>query len=203
MQPEKLVSAQPAAGSVLCGAACGGSAMPFEDPWFRDGKTMSPLDWERRMYERTKNPLHAWRAYQICSELMRGGIYGCDSLPEWVLDYFDATTLVIQDLFNESFDGNVPQRIADGFGFKRAGQGVRATAFTNFDLEHRDLMLATDVRRLVNAQPTQSREAVIADVAERHGLSIETVWDAWTTWRDFLEERKKEAERADKDPGVT
>src|SRR5262245_38630116 len=104
--------------------------MPFEDPWFRQGKRMSPLDFERRLYEETGNPLHVLRALQICSELMRGGVYGSDSLPEWILDYLDKAIGEVQELWNEpDQQKGVPVKIAEIFGFKRAGQGVRDTAF--------------------------------------------------------------------------
>jgi hypothetical protein len=165
--------------------------MAFQDPWFSEGK-MSPLDWERRMYEQTKNPLHAWRALQICVALMRGGSYGCDSLPEWMLDYFKTATSGIQEMFGDALDGNdqaITQKLADALGFKRVGQGVRGTAFSNYSLEHRDLMIATGVGREIRLNPTQSIETIIAEFAEREQMSSEMVWRAWDHWREFVEAR--------------
>ena len=75
--------------------------MPFEDPWLRAGKLGSPLDFERRMYEQTKNPIHVWRAYEICSDLMRGGVFGCDALPTWVLDHFDHIVEIVREFYYE------------------------------------------------------------------------------------------------------
>jgi hypothetical protein len=109
--------------------------MSFEDPWFREGQTKSPLDWERRMFEQTGNPLHVWRAYEICSELMRGGVFHSDSLPSWVLDYFDTVLDAIRELYYENYDGKVTAtemgaRLMEALKIKAAGQGVRSTAFS-------------------------------------------------------------------------
>ncbi|HVH27471.1 MAG TPA: hypothetical protein VM818_11945 [Vicinamibacterales bacterium] len=103
--------------------------MAFEDPWFREGKTTSPLDWERRMHEQTKNPIHVWRAYQICSELMRGwgGDYRCESLPDWVLEYFDAAASAIEELFGDVEGQPVPQKIADVDGAYDAPRAWKQT----------------------------------------------------------------------------
>lgn len=159
--------------------------MPFEDPWFREGKTTSPLDFERRMYEQTKNPLHVWRAYQICRDV------GGGSFPEWVLEYFDTATTTIQMLYGGDFeaqDAPLLQTIADVFGFKRAGQGVRQTAFSAFDLEHRDLMLAGLVRRAIRLQPAIPIQTIVAEIADQKNTSEPTVWRAWDAWKDFLEQ---------------
>jgi hypothetical protein len=106
--------------------------MSFEDPWFREGKRMSPLDAERRLYEQTKNPTHAWRALEICSELMRGGAYGCDTLPHWLLDYLDTSTEGVRHLFYNAGDlthAQMVARLADALGFKATRQGVRTRAW--------------------------------------------------------------------------
>jgi hypothetical protein len=150
--------------------------MPFTDPWFREGKTNSPLDFERRQYEQTKNPVHVWRGYQICRECR------CESLPHWILDYLDAVASAVMELRIRFEDGPIkqlPAQIADIFGFQRAGQGVRDTAFSEVDRRFRDQGLAITVRRLIRTNPDISRETIIAAVAEREHVSDETVRRAY------------------------
>jgi hypothetical protein len=62
--------------------------MAFEDPWLKK-QHPSPIEYERRMYERTSNPIHVLRAYQICRELMEPPGRLCDTLPDWLFQYFD------------------------------------------------------------------------------------------------------------------
>jgi len=162
--------------------------MPFEDPWLREGQTISPLDRARRMYAKTENPIHAWRALEICADLMREGVYGCDTLPPWLLDYLMTSVDRIRDIFNEDPDGEVSKRIAAALGFKPIGRGVRRQAFRDFARDDRDQMLAKKVWRGRRLQPTHALEAIVAAVAEAEQVSPETVWRAWSTWNADLDE---------------
>src|SRR5262245_50998132 len=116
------------------------AVMPFKDPLRRKGRR-SPFAWERLMYKRTKNPIYVWRALRMCSDLMRAGTYGCDSLPKWVLDYLDAAALTVEKTIDAA-RRSVPQTIAQGFGFKGAGRGVRDTAFSEYTRQRRDMRLS-------------------------------------------------------------
>ena len=173
--------------------------MGFKDPWFSEGK-QSPLDFERRMYEQTGNPIHVWRAWQMCSDLMRAGVYRCDSLPEWILDYIDRIAATLQERLSESWGKN-PDRsqlatvLMDVIGVVPAGRGVTSNALSENRRQHRDLSLASAVRVELRDRP-RSLEQVFADVADRETetrrfgetIGIETVKRAWYSWRGFLDE---------------
>jgi hypothetical protein len=155
--------------------------MPFVDPWFRQGSKTSPLDFERRMFEATQNPIHAWRALQTCIEA------GCDGLPEWVLAYFRTATAAVQELFiDDGLNAPMPIRLAEALGFKRAGRGVRRDAVERFNQESRDSLLAAEIWGQMRSRPDASQETIIAAVAERRHLSEETVRRAWVRWRRFI-----------------
>ena len=179
---------------------------------------MSPLDAERRMYEHTKNPIHAWRALRICTELMRAGTYGCDTLPEWLLDYIDTSTEGVSQVLCNAGDIAHPlmaARLADALGFKRTGQGVRTMAGSNVALRHRQQALARMMWNRKRDQPTRSIESIAVDIEAR--LDASAAWfeqgkqdgnipaserpnehemratktmieDAWREWHDFLED---------------
>jgi hypothetical protein len=191
--------------------------MSFEDPWFREGKRMSPLDAERRLYEQTKNPTHAWRALEICSELMRGGAYGCDTLPHWLLDYLDTSTEGVRRLFYNPGDFTHAQmvaRLADALGFRATRHGVRTTALCNAALGHPQHALARMVWNRKRDHPTRSIESIAIDIEERLDASAalfeqgkqdgtipaserpndhemrasrNMIEDAWREWHDVLE----------------
>jgi len=161
--------------------------MPFDDPFFRDNKTMSPLDHERRMYLETRNVKHAIRALQICGELMQAGQYGCDTLPGWLLEWLMSALARVQDVFA----GDVPESktadaIAEAFGFKQTGQGQRTSAVSDWQLDARDLALAGAVWRAKRHDPTQRMRPIVAAVAAEYHVSRETVFDAWSKWKTFV-----------------
>jgi hypothetical protein len=142
------------------------------------------------MYEQTHNPLHAWAALQMCAVRMRGGRYRSETLPPWLLDYVIAcarSLWMIAD-YNGGTDADVPKDIAEAFGFKPRGRGVRRQAFLDYVRDGRDFMLASQVRRGRQEQPTHSLEAIVAAVAEAERVSPESIWRAWSAWSAFLEE---------------
>jgi len=148
----------------------------FEDPWFREGKSVSPLDVERRLYQQTKNALHAWRALAICSRRMRAGTYANDTLPVWVMDYFDGGEEGINQLFiDAAADGitdlQVAARLAEALGFKLMGQGVRTSAFTRTALEHRRRALASMVWSSRREHPSRSIESIALELEEQLGTA--------------------------------
>jgi hypothetical protein len=192
--------------------------MSFEDPWFREGKSMSPLDAERGMYEHTKNPIHAWRALGICSELMRAGTYGCDTLPDWLLDYVDTSSAGVRQLFDNAGEiahALMAAHLADALGFKRTGQGVRTMAGSNAAVGHRQRALARMVWNRKRDHPTSSIESIAIAIEARLGASAalfeqgkqdgnipaserpneheirasqKVIEDAWREWHDVLED---------------
>src|SRR5215471_16380464 len=182
--------------------------MPFVDPWFREGKSISPLDDARRAYETTGNPLHAWRGLQICVECMRAGTFGNDTLPSWLLYYWDRAIAGVVDAVATAdehialgpdepippkgsripppTDADTLAAIADALGFKRRGQGSRVTAWAAWALDLRDQSLAIAVRRARAEQPRATRKAIVVAVAAREHVSAETVRRAWRTWNALL-----------------
>jgi len=160
--------------------------VPFHDPWLHKGQD-SPLERERRLYAHTRNPIHVWRALQICSEQRdedRSAV-----LPAWIVDYLDTFTGVIQEWFNErdGDDTGLADHLTAALGFKPAGRGVRDTAFAAWDQAHRDEHLVIEIRRQSRAQPEVSKADIMADLAERLQVSESTLWRAWRARRVFFE----------------
>lgn len=152
--------------------------MEFEDPWIREGKS-SPIEFERRMYEQTNNPIHAWRAHEICCELMRASAFASSTLPAtacilpaWVISYFETATEGIRQVFNAvgdemMTDEQMIKGLAEALAFKEAGRGLRRNAFKDCDLEHRRQMLASMVWQRLQGRPNDSIEAIAADVEDQ------------------------------------
>jgi hypothetical protein len=166
--------------------------MPFDDPWLRAGK-ISPLEYERRQYAETRNPIHVVRGYQICSEARDDD--GSITIPDWIREYFDHFASTIQELFGEHFDETRPvpdlsNMLADALGFKQPGRGVRTDAFTDWTRHRRDQKLAIRVHREIRLQPTKSITEIVIDLAEVQHVAPETaIWRAWSAWQRFLDEK--------------
>jgi hypothetical protein len=197
----------------------------FEDHWLREGN-FSPLEWERKMYVKTQNSLHVWQCIQICCHQKYKG-QGFPGFPDWVIEYLEQFSKVLGELYLEHHYGgirNLPSKIAAALGFKEQGQGVRATAFSDGDLERRNLRLATKVWRYLREHPGSSAleacTSIAEDYAERAALfaraqkegrirgidlellehenviiSEEVIADAWSQWRDFVQARHEQQER--------
>jgi hypothetical protein len=117
---------------------------------------------------------------------MRSGFYRCDTLPDFLLNYLDAASLSIQELFGNPEVNNIPQRITDALAFKRAGQGIRSDAFSEFDKASRDRMLVVRVGREKRLNPTRPLDTIVADMAEREQVGEGVVWAAWSAWKDLF-----------------
>jgi hypothetical protein len=147
--------------------------MPFEDPGFREGTAVSRLDAERHLYQQTKNPIHAWRALAICSQLMRRGAYGSDTPPAWLLDYVDTSTDGIRQMFDNAGDITHTQmavRLADALGFTAPSHGVR-TASCTVAPGNRQQALARMVWNRRRDNPTRSIESIATEIEERLNAS--------------------------------
>lgn len=182
--------------------------MAFIDPWLEKGD-MSPIDFERRMFEQTKNPMHVWNAVQICSELMFAAPRRIgDGYPDWVYQHLGAVSVRLRDLcFNRPEDAidNFGAAIADALDLKKAGQGVRRDAFENRKIAWRDQGLASAVWHYLTDHPEASvREActqlsedsaqrALRSQAARNGSNTDRPWSedayfrAWQAWRQFFE----------------
>jgi hypothetical protein len=147
--------------------------MPFEDPGFREGAAMSRLDAERHLYQQTRNPIHAWRAFSICSQLMRQRLYGSDALPDWLLDYVDSSMEGLRQLFS-SAGGITPAQmaagVADALGFSAPGHGIR-TASRNAAPGNRQQALARMVWNRRRDDPSRSIESIAAQIEQRLNAS--------------------------------
>lgn len=194
--------------------------MPFIDPWLAKGDTMSPLEYERTMFEQTRNPIHVWRTVQICRDLMAHPAgRALDAFPEWIETYLGTLADGIHELYdqkiNDELEQALPAAIADLMGFKRAGQGKRADAFDQHELQRRDMYLAQDVdirlRQEPNLTPREAASRIAEDRIEakrvfdehkRAGRIIawatfghpivteEVIYNAWKAWHDFHEDRR-------------
>jgi len=165
--------------------------MPFDDPFVRDGKPISPLDGARRRYLKTGNPAHAFRALQICGELMRADVFGCTSLPPWLLGWLMPALARIEEIFaGDVPESNLADAFADAFGVKAAtaGKGRRTSAVSDWQQDARDLALASAVWRIKRADPMQRMRTIVAAVADDYHVSKGIVWDAWGKRKDFVTE---------------
>ena len=164
--------------------------MPFDDPWLRAGK-ISPLEFERRQYAQTRNPIYVVRGYQICSELTRGDD-GAITLPDWIREDFDHFASTVQDLFGEHVDDrpipDLVSTLADALDFKEPGRGVRTDAFTEWNQHSRDQQLVALVRRERQRQPSESITNIVMELAEAQHVRPRRIWDALKAWQTFLDD---------------
>jgi hypothetical protein len=192
--------------------------MPFIDPWLQQGNT-SPLETERRMYAKTGNAVHVWRAIRICRE--PGTV--CDGFPDWVCDYLGNIARGVDDMYRDHEDGRLDLRsqAAALMGLTRPAGGARGTAFTDADLAHRNLTLATMVARYLREHPGASPADAFASLAEDQAcraarfeetnaatmlascvkptlhetrISEDAFREAWTGWRDFTDGQNDQGE---------
>lgn len=161
--------------------------MPFEDPWLREGK-ISPLEWERRMFQKTENALHAWRALAICASIRRHDAARCDTLPPWLLEYVLTSATSFEELIEDEPDDDFPTLIAIALHFRAKGQGVRRAIVRNHERDLRDFQIAIELRGARRLQPAEPLEGLVAGIAEARQLSPETVWRAWSRWNAFIDE---------------
>ncbi len=186
-------------------------ASPFVDPWLQEGK-WSPLNWERRLYARTDNPLHVWRAIEIChSERPTPSTGG---YPDWVYAYLGKVAERVHALYLKQADGaveNLGADIAELLEFKPAGQGHRTNALVEWDRSRIREGLAREVARRLHensaltiaqacsnvsedheahhAAYLRAKQAGGAGVPSQHELpvSAEVVEDAYREWRDVFD----------------
>ena len=143
--------------------------MPFKDPWLRDGQLDSPIEVHRRVFEKTGDPVHLWRAYEICRELMNATPRPLiETLPEWIFEYLDKVMEWCHKRFNDyPFEKkiDVAGELALLMGFKATGQGTRRTAFSENQINRRNESLASMVGRAledIGVDPSDPRPSEIA-----------------------------------------
>jgi hypothetical protein len=117
----------------------------------------------KRAYERTRNPMRVWIAYQ--SYRMTG-----DDVPEWVLEYFDR---VIDNLL-----ANKPGGAEVALEMRKPGKSGRGNVFKNYEEQAKWLRISRDVDRLIK-QGKQKKNAV-GIVAHNECVSTSTVRRACT-----------------------
>lgn len=131
----------------------------------------------RAEFERSGNPLYAWRAYQ------QARVAGVD-LADWVLRYLDTTSAALWTLAADP-PRKPAEAIVRAAGFRpRRGsnildvalEGIKARLAAEVEFERRTAPQQHRSDPLVlHESPVASREGAIAAVAERYGLSFATV----------------------------
>jgi hypothetical protein len=127
------------------------------------------------IFERDRNPMHAWEAYQIAR------INKFD-LPEWALRYLDLAAESLIELRERAADGNPPKRETEsvgkaiGFG-KHPGQTGYLMGAAMF---LRDLNIHFEVedhtrRETARYKSTRVRMISIEEVAKKHRVDTATV----------------------------
>jgi len=115
-------------------------------------------------YLRTRNPVYAWRAYAIAraARTRRAARAGDESIPEWVLNYFDA---VVERLERAT----TPAAILEAIGLHQQGGGAskREQART-YDRDQR-IIADIDEARAGGLRMA----AAIDEVAPAHNVSPE------------------------------
>jgi hypothetical protein len=127
------------------------------------------------VFERDRNPMHAWEAYQLAR-------INKHDLPEWVLQYLDRAAEALIELRDGAADGNPPEREAEtvgkaiGFGKRRGETGY----LTGAAMLLRDLQMHFDVKDQIEQKKARYNTAkvrtiVIEDVAKMHDVDPATV----------------------------
>ena len=175
---------------------------PFVDPWLKDGKA-SPLDRERRLYKRTDNPVHVWRAIEICHSERPTPWTG--GYPDWVYEYLATMAEGVHALYLKHANGavvNLDADVAELLGFKSTGQGRRTNALVEWDRSRTRQRLALEVARRLRMDPGLTIAQACSDVSVDHDanhdpapacrsdherrVSAEVIEDAYREWRDVL-----------------
>lgn len=135
---------------------------------------------QRNQYERTGNPVYAWRAYAEC----RGGHL---AIPEWVLKYLDEPA---REFWHWSMVGQLPatdngngppmelgEALADALLMSRHGRKGRRNVFADVFPHKKTMALACGAYDRVR----QGRKPwyAITDEAEASHVSRSTVQRAW------------------------
>jgi hypothetical protein len=119
----------------------------------------------RRLYTRTRNPVHALNAYRLNRHTK-------NEVPAWILELFDqwAEVLCVQQL-----KGGKEISHALGFGSK-GGPSITSKA----EKETRDLWIAECVLALRDIYPERDKLDIFLQVAEKFELSSERVAGIWS-----------------------
>lgn len=132
----------------------------------------------REGYERTLNPLYAWKAYL---EARSAGI----AVPKWVLGYLDEAAERLWSLQSKTAHGekltSPAAAIAEAFRLKKPGRGGRGTVFSEFQKNSWifygatvHLYMGLDQRKYGRAKLSQA----VAEVARINNISKSRVWRA-------------------------
>lgn len=180
-----------------------------DGPSIRD----SAIEFDRQMFEKTKNPLYVWRALEFCCSLAHRGI--CDSFPDWITEYLASVAEGINQIYHQrgfshlDTDPKVSATIVELLKFKDAGQGKRLNAFAAFQAEHEALMLAGEVRNYLRDTPGATEADAFVMVSENHAqeaqrianlkatddnepeASPDKVERAYREWNDFLTKMRR------------
>lgn len=136
--------------------------------------TARAVEQARDNHQRLQDPVAPWQVYAVMRALGRAA-------PEWVLAYLDkAARVIVDDIrFNHRDAERLRSRVAEAFGFKRAGRGGRGSVFSKAEKESRDWDLANAVSRKVRSGAQV--KLAIAEVADSKRTSRSTVERAWLT----------------------
>ena len=109
------------------------------------------IDGKQALYRQTRNPIHAWSAYHTARTLNV-------AIPDWVLDYFDASAKAITSTTHSS-----AKAIADALGLGTKGG---PTVTRQAAIQVRNLAIVERILYLMD-RPTRSELKALADA---HGL---------------------------------
>ena len=89
------------------GAKAPGPALSFP-PEVRSSRTAASLENFRHLATYEKNPLYVWEAIELCAATGT-------TLPDWCLNYIQATAILIRDIRNRHFDAEAFRTDANGY----------------------------------------------------------------------------------------
>jgi hypothetical protein len=150
--------------------------MPFVDPWLQEG-ARSPIQWEQRLYEQTRNPIYVWNALRICAQLDMG-----EGLPPWIAEYLSRVADGLLELDDGRPVPDLGAAVTGVLGLKQAGQGRRTDAYADRERTHRDRTLVLRVRRYLRKNPDAGLMTAFAHVAEDSQVSEDVCRKAWKAW---------------------
>lgn len=143
---------------------------------FGDSIAQRVVETAARAYQRTKNPINAWRAFAECRH---AGI----PVPEWILEYFERSAIRIHRLstINEKkpLPRNVIAALAECLEFKKPGKSGRGNVIKDFQ-NSKLLRVACMFHWYLKEDPGRVKESVACAYAARYfGVSKSTANRAW------------------------
>lgn len=129
----------------------------------------SSLSKFRRQFEKTGNSIEAWQAYKYARRL---GV----PVPGWVLDYFDACSFQINELYWGAIQG---KKVSDK-------QVIDAVGLKGFDFKKHANWRWLRVGLQVQIQMSQGTKEIFAveEAARKYGISAATARRDWMRYLD-------------------